>query len=69
MTKNTNTTTVLHYPVTRIALAKIYRISAQTFKNWLQDIGITHNNTLSPANLKAIIRHYELPDDVEIKIR
>lgn len=59
---------VLHYPVTRQALAKIYKISRQTFAVWLEDVGITHNHTLTPGDLRKIIRHYDLPDDVLVKV-
>ncbi|HEY8933808.1 MAG TPA: hypothetical protein VIM65_01250 [Cyclobacteriaceae bacterium] len=58
--------TTLHYPVTRKALARVYKISGPTLKIWLTDIGIVHNSTLSPADLHKIIDHYDLPGDVEI---
>ncbi len=58
----------LTYPVKRMALAKAYKISERTFTLWVRDIGINHTRTLSPAELKKIIQHYDLPSGVEIKI-
>lgn len=61
---------VLHYPVKRITLAKdVYKISLKTLKVWLEDIGICHQSTLSPADLRKIVTNYELPEGVEIKWR
>lgn len=59
--------TILHYPVKRKALADVYRISEKTFKCWLTDIEIKHEKTLSPADLKKIVKTYGLPDGFEIK--
>jgi hypothetical protein len=59
--------TILIYPVTRSVLAAVYKITRQTFTLWLHDIGITHRRMLSPADLKKIIRIYDLPEDVQIK--
>jgi len=59
--------TVLNYPVKRAALAQVYQISRQTFTLWLRDIGIKHSRTLSPADLKRIIKEYDLPMGVVIK--
>jgi len=59
---------LIHYPVKRSTLAKeVYRISEKTFAKWLRNIGITHQKTLSPADIKRIVGHYDLPDSVEIK--
>lgn len=60
--------TILKYPITRDVLARqVYRISPQCFTIWLQDIDIIHRRTLSPADLRKIIRAYELPSDIEIR--
>lgn len=59
---------VINYPVKRSTLAKVYKISDKTLITWLRDIGIEHSKTLTPAELKRIISHYDLPSDVEIKI-
>jgi hypothetical protein len=60
--------TILNYPVKRSALAKAYRISDRTFITWLRDIGIDHTRTLSPAELKKIVQHYDLPSDVQVRV-
>jgi hypothetical protein len=59
----------LKYPITRSVLAKdVYKVRPQTFTAWLKEIGITHKKTLSPRELRLIIRNYELPTDVAINI-
>lgn len=64
----TNLMMILHYPVKRKTLARdVYRISEKTFKCWLEDIDIIHNGTLSPADLKKIVKTYDLPEGFEIK--
>ncbi len=60
--------TILNYPVKRSALAKVYRVSPNTFTARLREIEINHTRTLSPADLRKIIEHYELPSGVEIKL-
>lgn len=66
--KGTPTKKVLCYPLKRSALEGIYKVSAKTFRAWLRDIDISHNKTLSPADLKNIICYYGLPDGVEVII-
>jgi hypothetical protein len=59
--------TTLKYPVTRKVLAAVvYRVHPRTLTDWLRDIGIKHNRTLSPGELRLIIQTYELPTGVEI---
>lgn len=59
---------ILNYPITRSVLAEqVYKISRQSFATWLQDIGITHSRTLSPAEVKKIIDTYGLPVSIEIR--
>ena len=60
---------VLNYPVKRATLARdVYKINLRAFTLWLRDIDINHRKTLSPADLKKIIAHYDLPSHVTIKI-
>lgn len=59
---------VLSYPITRGILAKeVYKVRPQTLKSWLNQIGITHNKTLSPKELRLVITSYELPAGVSIR--
>lgn len=56
-----------YYPIKRSTLAReIYGISEKTFKIWIDEIDIPEKCTLSPANLKKIFKHFDLPDDVVI---
>jgi hypothetical protein len=58
---------VLIYPVKRSTLAKlVYCVSSKTFKVWLDDIDITHQHTLTPADLQKIVDTYHLPKGVTI---
>jgi hypothetical protein len=60
--------TILNYPVKRSALAKVYKVSPNTFTARLREIDITHTRTLSPADLRKIIANYDLPNGVEIRL-
>ena len=53
----------IKYPVTRKNLARIYQRDRRTLVFWLQDIGITHNKTLSPKELTMFIDEYGLPNE------
>jgi|GEM_PF-5465913 len=60
---------ILNYPLTRSVLAReVYKVRPQTFSAWLKEIGIFHKRTLSPRELRLIIRSYELPDGIQIKL-
>jgi hypothetical protein len=54
---------MIKYPITRSALAKTYGISEKTLRTWLQELGISHNKTLSPAEIKKFTEFYGLPEE------
>ncbi|MCZ8355465.1 MAG: hypothetical protein O9340_12060 [Cyclobacteriaceae bacterium] len=57
---------MIRYPITRSALADAYGISVKTLRIWLSEIGIEHNKTLSPAEIKNFTDHYGLPETKKI---
>lgn len=55
--------------ITRIELARMYGYDVRVIGDWLKDIGVTHQKSLSPIEIIRFIKHVGIPSfDVDIRI-